>query len=99
MLFPDQLIAGFLEYDTLKMLHLFGVVMFMGNIIVTGWWKVMADRTGDYRIIAFAQRQVTLTDWVFTFGGALLVLFAAFGMVGHLDDDVMPYIYSVTWLN
>ena len=29
----------------------------------------MADRTRDPKIIAFAQRQVTLTDWVFTFGG------------------------------
>jgi uncharacterized membrane protein len=48
----------------------------MGNIIVTGWWKNMADLTKNPQIIAFAQRQVTLTDWIFTAGG-VVILFAA----------------------
>ena len=61
-------------YLTLKSLHIVGAVVFLGNIIVTGWWKVMADRTRDSRIIAFAQRQVTLTDFVFTAGGVALIL-------------------------
>jgi len=61
-------------YLWLKSLHLLGVVMFLGNIIVTGWWKFMADRTKNPVIIAFAQRQVTLTDWIFTAGGVILVL-------------------------
>jgi catechol 2,3-dioxygenase-like lactoylglutathione lyase family enzyme len=34
----------------------------------------MADRTRDPTIIAFAQRQVTLTDFVFTAGGVALIL-------------------------
>src|SRR5436190_2084974 len=58
-----------MAYNTLKVVHLFGVVLFLGNIIVTAVWKVMADRTGDPRIIAYAQRLVTLTDWIFTAGG------------------------------
>jgi uncharacterized membrane protein len=49
-----------------------GAVIFLGNIIVTGWWKVMADRTSNPFVIALAQRQVTLTDFVFTAGGAAL---------------------------
>ncbi len=57
----------------LKTLHIVGAVLFLGNIVVTGWWKVMADRTRDPRVIAFAQRQVTLTDWVFTGGGVIWV--------------------------
>ena len=63
-------------YLWLKTLHLLGVVLFLGNIIVTGWWKNMADRTKNAQIIAFAQRQVTLTDYIFTAGGAA-ILFAA----------------------
>lgn len=51
-------------YLTLKSLHILRAVIFLGNIIVTGWWKVMADRSRDLKIIAFAQRQVTLTDFV-----------------------------------
>jgi uncharacterized membrane protein len=60
-------------YTLLKTLHIIGVIVFIGNIIVTGWWKVMADKTKNPTIIAFAQRQVTLTDWVFTFGGVTLL--------------------------
>lgn len=93
-----QIIAQYFDYETLKIMHLFGVIIFMGNIIITGWWKTMADRTGDYRIIAFAQRQVTLTDWIFTFGGVLIVLIAAFGMVYHMNTDLMAEIYSTDWL-
>lgn len=61
-----------------KALHLFGAVIFLGNIIVTGWWKAQADRTRQPVVIAFAQRQVTLTDWMFTFGGALLAVAAGY---------------------
>ncbi len=93
-----EIVAQFMDYEALKIMHLFGVIIFMGNIIITGWWKTMADRTGDARTIAFAQRQVTVTDWVFTFGGVLILLIAAFGMVYHMNSDVMTEIYSTDWL-
>ena len=60
-------------YLLLKFLHLLGVVLFLGNIIVTGWWKSMADRTRDPKIIAFAQSQVSATDRVFTLGGIIIL--------------------------
>lgn len=93
-----EIIAEYLEYPTLKILHLFGVILFMGNIIVTAWWKIMADRTRDPRIIAFAQRQVSLTDWVFTLGGVVLLAVAGFGMVFHLNENVMEEIHAERWL-
>lgn len=55
-------------YLALKSLHILGVVLFVGNIVVTAWWKVQADRTRHPAIVAFAQRQVTLTDWIFASG-------------------------------
>ncbi len=90
--------AKFLSYETFKIIHMVGIIFFMGNIIITGWWKVMADRTGDYRIIAFAQRQGTITDWIFTLGGVLVLLFAALGMVAHMDENIMKEIYTTRWL-
>jgi uncharacterized membrane protein len=69
-----------MAYDAFKVVHLFGVILFLGNIIVTAVWKVMADRTGDPRVIAYAQQLVTLTDWIFTAGGAVLLLVGAYGM-------------------
>ena len=61
------------SYLWLKTIHLLGVVLFLGNIIITGWWKFMADKTKNPQVIAFAQRQVTLTDFVFTAGGAAIL--------------------------
>lgn len=83
-------------YLWLKSLHLLGVVIFLGNIIVTGWWKTMADRTRDPVIIAFAQRQVTLTDWVFTAGGVMLVLAGGLGnaLLHHMD---YLHTYWLAW--
>lgn len=70
-----------MTYLAFKVVHVTGVVLFLGNIIVTGVWKVLADRTGDPRTIAYAQHLVTLTDWVFTLGGVILILIGAYGMV------------------
>lgn len=98
MSFLGAMIAGIFDYSTLKILHLFGVIIFLGNIIITGWWKVMADRTADYRIIAFAQKQVTVTDWIFTLGGVIILGLAGFGMVFHSNNNIMEEIYSQRWL-
>jgi hypothetical protein len=32
-------------YLAFKVIHLLGVVLFLGNIIVTAVWKTLADRT------------------------------------------------------
>jgi uncharacterized membrane protein len=75
-----------MTYLLLKSLHILGAVLLLGNIIVTAWWKGMANRTGDAAIIAFAQRQVTLTDWLFTLTGAVLIVasgdWIAYGLIG-----------------
>lgn len=81
-------------YLAFKSLHLLGVVVFLGNIIVTGWWKMMADRTRNPAIVAFAQHQVTLTDWVFTAGGAALVLI---GGVGNAWLHGMDFL-AIHWM-
>lgn len=82
-------------YLWLKILHLFGMTVFLGNIIVTAWWKLMADRTRDPQIIAFAQRQVTLTDYVFTAGGAAILLSAGWGNAALHGMDVL----QIRWLS
>lgn len=83
-----------MTYQAFKVIHLLGVILFLGNIIVTGLWKALADRTAQPQVIAFAQRLVTVTDWIFTAGGVALVLIGAYGMayVGGLN------LYGETWL-
>ncbi len=63
-----------LGYGTWKFIHITGAVLLLGNIVVTGVWKGMADAGGDPRVLPFAQRLVTLTDWLFTAGGTLLIV-------------------------
>lgn len=82
-------------YLLLKSLHILGAVIFLGNIIVTGWWKTMADRTRDPKIVAFAQRQVTLTDFVFTGGGVTLLLTTG---IGNATIHNMNY-WNIRWLS
>jgi uncharacterized membrane protein len=81
-------------YTWLKFVHLFGVVLFVGNIITAALWKTRADRSGDLPTIAFAQRTVALADWAFTLPGVLLVLIGGYGMVAR-----RPWpLHGVRWL-
>ena len=75
-------------YTAFKIIHMLGIVLFLGNIIVTGVWKAFADRTGNAEVVAFAQRLVTLTDWVFTFGGVVLILIGGYGMAAAAGYDL-----------
>jgi uncharacterized membrane protein len=59
-------------------LHVLGVVVFVGNLIVTAVWKTFADRTRDPHVIAYAQRLVTVTDVAFTATGAVLITVSGF---------------------
>jgi uncharacterized membrane protein len=80
-------------YDAFKVVHLFGVIVFLGNIIVTGVWKALADQTRAPHVMAYAQRLVTLTDWIFTAGGVVLILIGAYGMAFTAGLDLRQ-----TWL-
>jgi uncharacterized membrane protein len=83
-----------LSYFALKSIHVFGIILLMGNIIVTAWWKLMADRTKNPCIVQFAQRQVTLTDFVFTAPGAILTVVAGDSMAyGFFENS-----WGIQWL-
>jgi uncharacterized membrane protein len=83
-----------LTYTTFKSIHMLGIVLFLGNIIVTGLWKSFADRTQNPVVIGFAQRLVTVTDWVFTFGGVILLVIGGYGMANVAGLDLR----STSWL-
>ncbi|MFP2960653.1 DUF2269 family protein [Myxococcus sp. 1LA] len=48
--------------NVLKLLHLIAVVVFLGDIVVTAVWRLLADRTREPRVIAYALRLVQFTD-------------------------------------
>ncbi len=67
-------------YAVLQFVHVFGVVLFVGNIMTAALWKTRADRSGDLATIAFAQRTVALADWVFTLPAIVLILVGGYAM-------------------
>jgi uncharacterized membrane protein len=67
-------------YIVAKFLHVFGVVLFVGNIIVTALWKMRADRSTDLATVAFAQRTVAVADRWFTVPGVALIIIGGYAM-------------------
>jgi uncharacterized membrane protein len=75
-------------------LHILGVVLFLGNIIVTAVWKVLADRTKSPPVVAYAQRVVTRTDIAFTATGVILIIVS-----GHvMAEDFGGVFGGPMWL-
>jgi uncharacterized membrane protein len=75
-------------------IHVLGAVIFLGNIVVTFFWKLMADRTRDPKVLAFSQQLVARTDKVFTALGATLLAASGYAYAGHMKISVM----HTSWL-
>jgi uncharacterized membrane protein len=65
--------------STLKTIHVLAACLFLGNVIVSGTWAALAERTRNHQIIQFSNRLVLITDLLFTLTGALGVI-----ITGHL---------------
>ena len=76
----------------LKTLHMLGVVLFLGNIIVTAFWKIMADRTRDLAVIRFAVRATNWADVFFTFGGVVLLAVAGHALAAQTGMAALPWL-------
>ena len=69
-----------------KLVHVFAVILFVGNITTGILWKAHADRTRDPALIAHACAGLTRSDRWFTTPGVILIIVAgiAAAIVGHL---------------
>jgi len=56
------------------LLHIVGVVLFLGNIVTAAFWKVRADLQGNAAVIHQTAKNVMLADWVFTLPGLALII-------------------------
>ena len=59
-----------------KLIHILAVVVFLGNISIGIFWKDIADRSHDPRIMAHTIRGIILADRLFTIP-AIIVIVAA----------------------
>lgn len=61
-------------YLVLKLVHLTGVVLFLGNITVGVFWKAWADRTRDPALMAQTVDGIIRADRIFTIPGAVILV-------------------------
>jgi uncharacterized membrane protein len=81
-------------YLVLKLIHVAGVVLFLGNITVGVFWKSFADRTRNAAIMASTMDGIIAADKVFTIPGIVILLGGGLGaaFVGGIP------ILSTGWL-
>ncbi len=81
-------------YLFLKLIHVIGVVLFLGNITVGVFWKNYADRSGNLPIMANTMDGIIAADKVFTIPGIVILVIGGFGaaLVGHIP------VLSTGWL-
>jgi uncharacterized membrane protein len=72
-----------LSYSLLKTAHVLCAMLFIGNVIVTGTWAALAERTRNHEIVKFSNRLVLITDAIFTGPGAIGVLITGHLMAGQ----------------
>jgi len=66
-------------YLILKLIHVAGVVLFLGNITVGVFWKRASDRSGNASIMAFTIDAIIASDRLFTIPGIVLLLIGGLG--------------------
>ena len=81
-------------YLILKLVHVAGVVLFLGNITVGVFWKAHADRSGNAAIMANTMDGIIAADKIFTIPGIVILLAGGIGaaVVGKIP------ILSTGWL-
>jgi len=57
----------------IKTVHILSAIVFLGVGAGVAWTKLRADRSGDLRVIAWAQAHIVLADWLFTVPSAILL--------------------------
>jgi len=58
---------------TVKALHILSATFFFGGGLLIAWHKWRADRTGDPKLVAWAQREIVTADAVFTIPAGILL--------------------------
>lgn len=73
----------------LRVLHLLGVILFVGNIVTAALWKARADASGDLHAIAYAQRGVMFADYVFTVPGGVIIFVTGLWMANLSGRNIV----------
>lgn len=70
-------------YALLKLLHIFAVIIFLGNIITGLYWMRKADKTNNLSIISFTMKGIISSDQLFTIPGVIIITIGGIGAAMH----------------
>ena len=71
-----------MPYLIFKLIHVFAVIIFVGNIVIGIFWKRYGDKSGDPKIIENTMKGIILADRYFTMPSVGLLIIAGFGASG-----------------
>ncbi len=63
----------------IKLLHILGVVLFLGNIIISAIWRLLAQKAEDKSVHRFSIKLIQRTDIIFTVPSVILI-----AVTGHM---------------
>ncbi len=92
-------LLGFLRHPFLfsyqwhKLLHIFGAVLLLGNIIITGVWILMAERINNSDVMRFAAKTVNWADVYFTVPGIFLLI-----TNGDILSEQWGGVFQTSWI-
>lgn len=70
-------------YALLKLIHVFAVIIFLGNIITGLYWMKKADKTNNLSIISFTMKGIISSDKLFTIPGVVIITIFGFSAAIH----------------
>jgi uncharacterized membrane protein len=71
-----------MPYLIFKLIHIFAVIIFIGNIVIGIFWKNHGDKSNDPKIIASTIQGIIKADKIFTMPSTALIVIAGFGTAG-----------------
>mgnify|MGYP003980345927 CR=1 FL=1 len=77
----------------IKVLHILGVVLFLGNIIISAIWRLLAQRVEDKAVHRFSIKLIQRTDLIFSVPGVILI-----AVTGHILATGLGGIGAHGWI-
>jgi len=85
-------------YLPLRTLHVLGAMIYLGALLVSLWWKLGADRSGDPAFAARTHRRLRKLDGQFIGPAALVTFAAGYAMVRFLGGRIAHHNFVLIGL-
>jgi len=78
-----------MAYFYIKLIHVIFVILFLGNITIGLFWKIIAEKTKDPEKIAFAFKGIIKADRYFTVPGVIGITLFGIGLAMHAKIPIL----------